>query len=350
MTFTWSSLRDYSTVIDVRSPAEFKQDHIPGSINLPVLDDDQRAAVGTLYKEDPFRARREGMGIVATNLAAMASGELADKDPDWRPLVYCWRGGMRSGSVVKTMCDVGWQATALSGGYRSYRQQVRADLVVVPATLRWYVLCGPTGSGKTLLLQELRQHGAQVIDLEGLANHRGSLFGSLGEQPSQKMFESLLAQALAELNPAQPVFVESESSAIGSLRVPRELLAAMHVSPPVLLEADLQSRARLTVRDYTSKVSAVEFAKITQRLARYIGNAQVEQWRKLFAQEQLKELAASLLEQHYDRTYLRSLGKHYDLAAAELRFSYLADDPAALTKVAAQLSKQVASTDAALLK
>ncbi|WP_374516307.1 tRNA 2-selenouridine(34) synthase MnmH, partial [Brevundimonas sp.] len=223
----------FDALIDVRSPSEFAEDHLPGAINLPVLDDAQRAAVGTEYVQgSKFEARRHGAAFVARNIAAHLEGALAAVGGGFRPLVYCWRGGQRSGAMVAVMDQVGWPVTVLDGGYQTWRRQVVAALYDTPLPHRLVALDGPTGCGKTALLQALAARGAQTLDLEALAAHRGSLFGAMpGGQPSQKAFETALHDALSRLDPARPVVVEAESSRIGERVLPPSLWAALAAAP-----------------------------------------------------------------------------------------------------------------------
>ncbi len=224
------ALADYPDRVDVRSPAEFAEDHIPGAENHPVLDDVERARIGTMHAEESaFAARKAGAALVARRIAAMLEGPFAGKPRDWAPLVYCWRGGQRSRSLAHILNEVGWRAVQLDGGYRSYRRHVIARLEVLPRQFRYQVICGLTGSGKSRLLAALAAEGAQTLDLEGLAKHRGSLLGEFpgDPQPSQKWFESQLLAALQGLDAARPVYVESESKKIGSVQVPDALLDAM---------------------------------------------------------------------------------------------------------------------------
>jgi tRNA 2-selenouridine synthase len=218
-----SILTSFDDLIDARSPSEYHEDHLPGAISLPVLDDEERARVGTLYKQDsPFAARRLGAALVSRNIARHLETALAGKPRAWRPLVYCWRGGKRSGALAHVLREVGWAARTLEGGYRAYRRWVVAELAAQPARFAYRVVHGATGSGKSRLLRALARAGAQVLDLEALAAHRGSVLGGLpGEpQPSQKRFESRLYAALAALDPGRPVYVEGESRKIGQLQVP----------------------------------------------------------------------------------------------------------------------------------
>jgi len=216
-------------IIDVRAPCEYAQDHVPGSVNLPVLDNDERSEIGTKYAANHFDAKRRGAALVARNIAGHLETHFTDKPGGYRPLVYCWRGGGRSNSMALVLAQVGWRVDLLEGGYKAYRAAVRSSLQTLPGTFRFKMLAGLTGTGKTELLKELELRGAcQVLDLEGLANHRGSLLGAVPEtkgvtssmdtQPSQKMFESYLVKALSALDPSKPVWLEAESSKIGQLQ------------------------------------------------------------------------------------------------------------------------------------
>ena len=220
----------YDTVIDCRSPSEFAEDHIPGAVSAPVLDDAERAHVGTLYKQvSPFEAKKLGAALVAKNVARHVETLFAGKGRGWRPLVYCWRGGKRSAAMAHILREIGWDAQTLAGGYRGYRRWVLAQLETIPQKLPFRVVHGPTGSGKSRFLGALRRAGAQVLDLEDLAAHRGSVLGNLPDrpQPSQKWFESQLLHELSSLDAARLVFVEGESKKIGQLQVPEALIGAM---------------------------------------------------------------------------------------------------------------------------
>ena len=250
----------FHALIDVRSPSEFALDHVPGAINLPVLDDAQRAAVGTEYVQgSKFLARRTGAAMVARNIAAHLEGTLGGRDGSFKPLVYCWRGGQRSGAMVTVMDQVGWPVAVLDGGYQTWRRHVRAALYDTPLEHRLMLIDGPTGAGKTALLGALKARGVQTLDLEALAAHRGSLFGAMpGGQPSQKAFESRLHDALSRLDPARPVAVEAESSKIGGRIVPPSLWTAMAAAPAVRIEA---------LADGALDAAAAQVAAVMDRLS-----------------------------------------------------------------------------------
>jgi tRNA 2-selenouridine synthase len=299
----------------VRSPSEFALDHIPDALNLPVLSDAERAHVGTLYKQvSPFAARKVGAALVTANIARHLEGPLRDHPRAWRPLVYCWRGGQRSGAMNLVLREIGWDARQLTGGYKAFRHAVLADTPVRAQGLRYRVVCGLTGSGKTRLLHELSERGAQVLDLEGLAAHRGSVLGGLPDhpQPSQKMFESLLWARLGALDPARVVYVESESKKIGRLQVPQALMDCMWGSECVRIDADAPVRAALLKHEYA------HFFADPQTLNRQLdclvamhGHGVISRWKDLAAGGEWDALVEDLLQRHYDPAYGRSIVSHY---------------------------------------
>jgi tRNA 2-selenouridine synthase len=308
------SARDgFSAIIDVRSPSEFAQDHMPGAINLAVLDDAERAEVGTLYVQTSrFLARRVGAAKVARNIAAHLDGALADRPKDFRPLIYCWRGGMRSNAMATVLGQVGWPVAVLEGGYRSWRRHVVGRLHAaepLPNAIR--LLDGPTGVGKTALLEALADMGEQAIDLEGLAGHRGSLFGATaGGQPSQKLFESRLADQLDRLDPARPLFLEAESSRIGQLSVPQALWLAMADAPRIRLVAASEVRVRHILDRYgwiASDPAALSDA--IARLPSHHSKPRKAEWQAQAAAGELDLLVAGLIADHYDPAYARSMGR-----------------------------------------
>jgi tRNA 2-selenouridine synthase len=307
------SLARFSAVIDVRSPAEFAQDHAPGAINLPVLTDEERAEVGTIYvQESRFRARRIGAAYVARNIARHLEGALAGEAGSFQPLVYCWRGGQRSHAMATILSQVGWRTTLLAGGYRTWRRHVTARLYDAPLPLRVVLLDGYTGSGKTEVLQRLATLGQQVVDLEGLAAHRGSLLGALpGQpQPSQKMFESRLLGVLDGLDPARPVIVEAESSKVGERMVPPALWQAMAQAPRIELSAAPEARARYLVRAYRDIVEdRAALDEALRRLPTPPGRKRLEAWGQLADAGDFEALALALMELHYDPAYRRSSRK-----------------------------------------
>ena len=329
----------FDTVIDVRSPAEFAEDHVPGAVNLPVLDDAERARIGTIYKQDsPFKARKLGAALVARNAARHLEGALADKPGGWRPLVYCWRGGQRSESFATILQQVGWRAEVIEGGYRSYRRLVTAAMHDAPLRHRLVLLDGNTGTAKTDLLTLLAGQGVQTVDLERLAAHRGSVFGAVATpQPSQKAFEGALALALEAHDPARPVLVEAESSKIGRCLIPPSIWAAMLDAPRIRVTAPLSARAEYLTRAYADLTADREALKAT--LASLIplqGHAVVERWQQLAETDALEQLAAELMELHYDPRYGKSRNRTDQTILAEISADSLS--PEALPKLASQIA------------
>lgn len=335
-------------MIDVRSPGEFAQDHAPGALNLPVLSDAERARVGTIYvQEDKFTARRLGAALIARNIAAHLDGPLADRPGGWSPLVYCWRGGQRSNAMATVLSQVGWRVRLLSGGYRTYRRGVVAALYDAAPSANLVLLGGGTGSGKTELLGRLAARGAQVLDLEGLAAHRGSLLGALPgrPQPSQRLFESALARALAGFDPARPVLVEAESSKVGERMVPPALWAAMTTALRIELEAPAAARAGYLAHAYgDAAADRAAFDAALARLPRHIGRAEVDRWRALLAAGELEALAGELIERHYDPAYARSAAGRGNPALGRVALSDLgpAAQEAAADHVTALLAARCA--------
>jgi tRNA 2-selenouridine synthase len=297
----------FDDIIDVRSPAEFAEDHIPGAINLPVLDNDERARVGTIYvQDDPFKARRVGAALVTKNAAIHLQGPLSDRPGGWRPLVYCWRGGQRSGSFTVILQQVGWRADTVAGGYKSFRRLVVRALYDDPLPHRIVLIDGGTGTAKTALLGHLAEAGAQVIDLEGMANHRGSVFGAMGAQPAQKMFESRIAMALAGCDPARPVFVEAEGNKVGNLLVPPALWKAMQTAPRIEISAPLEARVGFLQTAYVDLTE--DFDRLVRRLHAlrpYHGAETVAEWTDWARAGRFADLARALITAHYDPRYGR---------------------------------------------
>jgi len=312
-----SVLAAHDAIIDARSPSEYAEDHLPGAISLPVLEDEERARVGTLYKQvSPFAARKLGAALVARNIARHLEGALADRPKGWRPLVYCWRGGKRSGAFVHVLREVGWDAHALEGGYKAYRRFVVDELTRLPGEFSFRVVHGATGSGKSRLLRALAQAGAQVLDLEDLAAHRGSVLGDLPDrpQPSQKAFETRLLAQLGALERARPVYVEGESRKIGQLQVPAALIERMRASDCLLLEASTATRVALLMDEYRHFFA--DPAALCAQLDCLVplhGRATIEEWKALASGAAWEALVARLLEEHYDPAYRRSAQHNFSM-------------------------------------
>ncbi|NRA99514.1 MAG: tRNA 2-selenouridine(34) synthase MnmH [Rhodobacteraceae bacterium] len=296
----------FDTVIDVRAPAEFAEDHVPGAINLPALTDAERARVGTIYKQvSPFSARKIGAALVARNVAAHLDGPLSDKDGGWRPLVYCWRGGQRSGSVATILREVGWRVETVPGGYKTYRSLVVDLLHVSPVSARLVLLDGHTGTAKTEVLARLSALGCQVIDLEALAHHRGSYLGAhIDAQPSQKTFESGLARALWACDPTRPIIVEAESSKIGDLLIPTSFWKSMLDAPRIRIDAPVAARSEYLTRAYRDLIADPDaLVAALERLVPIQGHARVNDWVALAQSGAFVELASELTRHHYDPRY-----------------------------------------------
>ncbi|GAB4481009.1 MAG: tRNA 2-selenouridine(34) synthase MnmH [Burkholderiaceae bacterium] len=310
-----AQLVHFDAILDVRSPGEFAEDHIPGALNVPVLDDAERAEVGTLHKQvSAFAARRRGAVLVARNVARHVESLFCDKPREWRPLVYCWRGGARSAAMTHVLARIGWHVRQLEGGYRAYRRAVVAALQTLPSQFDFRVICGTTGSGKSRLLAQLERAGAQVLDLERLAQHRGSVLGSLPTQPqpTQKMFETRVWWTLRSFDPRRPVFVESESRKVGDVRVPDALIERMRAAACVRVELPLDERVRLLRAEYPH-FEADPQALFVQLdcLVPLHGRERIEHWKTLARQGQWETLVERLLIEHYDPAYLRSIRRNF---------------------------------------
>lgn len=331
----------FDDILDVRSPAEYADDHLPGAISVPVLNDEERARIGTLYKQvSPFAAKKLGAALIARNIAQHLEEKFGEKPKSWRPLVYCWRGGMRSGAMAHILAQVGWNTAQLEGGYKNYRRHVLSELETLPGQLDFRIIAGGTGSGKSHLLQALAEQGAQVLDLEKLAQHRGSLLGRLpGQpQPSQKTFETRLWQVLSTFTPERPVYVEAESRKVGVLSVPTQLIERMRASACVKIEVPLAARVSFLMQDYAHFLN--DASLLTERLSLLVemhGREVIKRWCEMAQQHDWEPLVSELLIKHYDPAYKRSseLGlQQLDKAQVQHIASL---DNSSLSKVAADL-------------
>ena len=310
-----AQLSEFDEIIDARSPGEYALDHIPGALNFPVLDDAERIHIGTLYKQvSAFDAKKIGAAWVSHNIARHIETHFIDKPRNWKPLIYCWRGGNRSGAMAHILKQIGFDVAQLEGGYKAYRASVLADLERLPAQFRFRVICGPTGSGKSRLLQSLIEIGAQVLDLEGLASHRGSVLGNLPDapQPTQKMFDSQLGWTLKQFDPTQPLYVEAESKKIGLLRVPDALLTQMRAGECVRIEVATALRVELLKQEYAHFLNdpATLQAKLDCLVDLY-GHEVINHWNALAAEHAWDELVVLLLQHHYDPAYGKSTVRNF---------------------------------------
>lgn len=335
----------FDDIIDVRSPSEFAEDHLPGAINLPVLDDAERARVGTIYKQvSPFDACRIGAALVAANAARHITGPLANRGGGWKALVYCWRGGQRSGSFATILGQIGWRVDRIEGGYKSWRGLVVDRVQNGPIHSPVVVLDGNTGCAKTAILHRLAARGVQVIDLEGLARHRGSLFGGMpGGQPGQKRFEGQLALAIEGLDPTRPVLVEAESSRIGQITLPKAIWQAIIAAPRIRLDVPLAARAAHLASHYGDVVADPDrLSEIIASLAGLHPAERIADWQTQAAARQWAPLAEGLMRDHYDPRYHKHRTRYAAREQAVVTLESLLDLDAAAVQVEAALARLIA--------
>jgi len=304
----------YDLIIDARSPREYEEDHIPGAINLPVVDNAEFAEVGTLHRTDPLAAYQLGARYSLMNIARHIERCISKYPAKSRILVYCFRGGKRSKVWFDVLDTIGYRVEKLKGGWKAYRRSVNEEMAAYPANFRYIVVSGPTGCGKTRLLGALRQAGAQVLDLEGIATHRGSIIGAVPgkQQPSQKMFDSLLLRQLQEFDPARPVWVESESKKIGKVQLPDALLGAMRSGLTIAVDAAMPQRVQLLREDYAHfEQDPGALIERLSYLRPLIGGEEFTVWEDLAARREVPALFERLMRNHYDPTYRRSILRNY---------------------------------------
>ena len=310
-----AELDRFDLIIDVRSPAEFALDHIPGAVNYPVLNNEERAQIGTLYKQvSPFAAKKLGAALVSRNIAHHLENHLLELPREWRPLIYCWRGGERSGAFTHILNRIGWKAMQLEGGYQGFRRTVIDGLDLAAQQFTFQVICGMTGSGKTRVLQETQKYGAQILDLEALAIHRGSVLGNEPniEQPSQKGFETALWNALRSLDPTKPVLVESESKKVGGVHVPDALMEKIRSGACIELRSSTQTRVSWLIREYHHFLSDTDnFKRKLALLTAHYGKVQIAQWSEAIDAGNFPELVEELLVKHYDPSYQSSIVRNF---------------------------------------
>ena len=334
-------LDQFDAVIDARSEDEYGEDHLPGAINWPTLNNAERIDIGTLYKQvNPFEARKRGAAIAARNIATHIEREVIDKPKDWKPLTYCWRGGQRSGSLSLILSQIGFWVTIIEGGYKAFRAAIVQDTLQRVGQLTFQVVCGPTGNGKTRLLQALLACGAQVLDLENLARHRSSVLGAVPgqKQPTQKRFDTLIWNQLRQFDPARPVFVESESKKVGNLAVPLALIDAMRASTCLNLVLPDEERVALLMEDYAHLIHDVPY--FCGRLSALIalrGRAVVETWQAQAQAGEFAPVVLDLLRKHYDPAYLQSMQRNFKRFDSAMELRPADRTPASMAQIAQQV-------------
>ncbi|HHX51780.1 MAG TPA: tRNA 2-selenouridine(34) synthase MnmH [Clostridia bacterium] len=305
--------------VDLRSPGEYTVDTIPGAFNLPLLNDEERKIVGTIYNEQgPYQAREAGLGIVAPKLPDLVR-QLERIKIHHDLIIFCWRGGLRSKSVAQLLDLMGIFAYRLKGGYKAYRRHINTFFNEVQLQQIFVVLDGLTGTGKTEIVHRLEQEDWPVLDLEGLANHRGSVFGSigLGEQPSQRRLESQIFVKLISFESRKIIVVEGESRRIGRLFIPEVVYRSMEAGKKVLVYSPMEVRVKRLVDDYAhgsqEQISAI-FNSLSY-LQRRLGKRKVIELQRLLNDGQLEEVAEKLLREYYDVLYQHPEGPEagYDL-------------------------------------
>ena len=343
-------LTEFGAVIDARSEAEFAEDHLPGAQNWPTLNNEERHLVGTVYAQtSPFEAKKRGAALAARNIARHIERGVMEQPRGWQPLVYCWRGGKRSGSLALVLDQIGFKVSLVEGGYKAFRSAVLADLPPQAQRHRYRVICGPTGSGKTRLLQALAQAGAQVLDLEDLANHRSSVLGLIpGQaQPTQKRFDTLVWDKLRLFDPQRPVYIESESKKVGNLAVPESLIEAMRASPCLDLQLAEDERVKLLLEDYAFFVSDPQlFCERLDALVTLRGREVVQGWQAQVRAGDVEPVVRELLLKHYDPGYAASIERNFKQYGSARALVPADRSAAAMAALAAEISRAEATAAA----
>ena len=300
------SQQEYNIIIDVRTPLEFKEDHIPNSINYPVLTNKQRHEIGIEYKENSFYAKKVGASIISSNISKIINKIKFDKKQ--KILIYCWRGGLRSLSLYLVLKQIGYDVTLLDGGYKNYRRFVVKFFETSCEKYKFNQIMGVTGVGKTLFIKELSKT-YQVIDFEGLANHKGSILGNIPNkiQPSQKYFETLIYEKIKSFNSKKNIWVESESIKVGKLSIPSKIWKNMPLGKNVKVISSLEERVRFILKDYKYFTNTPTLMKEALKVLRKI----IPKEEFLMIEENLKkekyfQFVKSLIEYHYDRAYKKT--------------------------------------------
>jgi len=332
---------DYDLIIDARSEREYAEDHIPGAINLPVVNNDEYAEVGTLHRTDKMRAYLIGVSYSLKNISHYLDTVIASRPRQGKILVYCFRGGKRSRLWFDALDTIGFKVDRLPSGWKGYRRWVNEQLATLPCDFQYLVLSGPTGCGKTRLLYQLEAAGAQVLDLEEIASHRGSVIGAIPDvpQPTQKFFDSLLQQKLRTFSRNRPVWVEAESKKIGNVQLPPALLETMHAKGTLIrVNAPMAQRVVLWREDYRHfEQDPDAFVSRLAFLRSHVGGKEFELWQEMAKLRQIPELFERVMVAHYDPAYARSTQRAY-AALADAPAVELSDvSPEGLRVIAQQL-------------
>lgn len=301
------SLMETHLAVDVRTPLEFDEDHISGAINVPLLSNEERAEIGTIHKtEGPHPARVRGLEMVAHKLPALVAA-IADQAGGRPVLVYCWRGGLRSRTVTSVLTLTGYRAFQLKGGYKSFRQHVIDYFLPFKPPAPLVVIHGMTGIGKTSFIVGLKKEHFTVIDLEGLACHRGSAFGELGleQKVSQKRFETLLWDEFRSAPTGKPIIVEGESKRIGKLYLPGEMYEVMQMSRKIWCEASLETRVQRLLDEYGCEEYREGMENSLKRIGRRLGGEKYSELSRLLERWELESFTTELIKHYYDKLYYK---------------------------------------------
>ncbi|SMG61272.1 tRNA 2-selenouridine(34) synthase MnmH [Paraburkholderia susongensis] len=334
------ALKKFGLIIDARSPREFAEDHLPGAINLPVVFDDEYAEVGTAHRTDPMRAYQIGVAYSLKNIARHLELPYFQTGRRMAILVYCFRGGKRSKLWSDTLETIGYKVERLPRGWKGYRSWVLQTLDELPRQLQLNVLSGPTGCGKTSLLIALRKAGAQVLDLEAIASHRGSIIGAIPgrPQPSQKLFDSLLLAEISRFDLSKAVWIESESKRIGRVQLPTALFDRMHDGRVFEVETPMSERIAMWHREYPHfERDPVGLVSKLAYLKELIGGTTLQKWTQFAELGEIDELFESIMLDYYDPAYARSTKKNYRRAQNPTRIQLETLDSEHLARVAERL-------------
>ncbi len=300
--------RDYRFV-DTRTPEEFEEFHIPGAYNVPLFSSDEREKISRVYYERGEKeARLYALELAGPKLHRIVRKIKEIKEREGRVVVYCWRGGMRSLAVAAICSLAGVSVPRLSGGYRAFRQYILKRMDEILKDKKLLILYGPTGSGKTRILRTLKDKGYPVIDLEGLAGHRGSVFGGIGlKQPSQKMFDALLWQEIEKLKNSPCILVEGESKKIGKIFIPEPFWKTMEKGEKVYVELPLKERVRISLEDYgVERFSPDVYLNALSRIRKILGDQKYREIKKLIEEKKYEDAVLELMVNYYDKLYARS--------------------------------------------